>query len=385
MFETAKRNRVAINCWVLRNKNPDGIGYFTINTISRLIQNHPEIDFMILCDKKFAETYFDFPNTKKYFIFPPYRHPVLYVFYLEVILPFFLRKHKPSLFLSMDGFLSLLSRTRQVPVIYDLNFEHFPKNLPFRNRVYYQFFFKRFARKSFRIVTISEYSKKDIVDFYKIPAGKIDNVSCGINSSFSRLPATSVRKVREKLSEGHPYFFFVGSIHPRKNVKRLILAFNHFKEVTQSAFKLVLAGKIMWNDPELKDTFEVSPYKDDIILAGRLSDEELALYLGAAYALTFVPVFEGFGLPLVEAMQAGVPILASNTTSLPEVAGKAAIYADPFSVGDIAAGMQVLYENKDDICNQLIAIGNEQKALFSWDRTARLLWNTVESAIATRD
>ena len=133
--------KIAINCWVLRNKQTDGIGYFTINAISRLIKTHPEVHFQILCDKNFTEDYFDFENVSKHPIFPALRHPVLYVYYLELIVSRFLKKHKPDLFLSMDGFLSLASSCKQMPVIYDINFEHKPEDLKLKNRLYFRFFF----------------------------------------------------------------------------------------------------------------------------------------------------------------------------------------------------------------------------------------------------
>ena len=372
---------IAINCWVLRNKQIDGIGYFTINTLQRIISNHPDVSFIILCDKNFTEPYFDFKNVTIRKVFPPYRHPLLYIFYIEFMLPFILWRIKPDVFLSAEGFLSLLSSCKQVPLIYDLNFEHYPQNLDFKNRLYFRFFFKRFARKATRIATISEYSKTDIVQLYKIAPEKIDNVSCGINSNFYVLSEAERLQARTKYSAGIPYFFFVGSMHPRKNMLRLLQAFNIFKKQSGCNIKLVIAGAMVWNQSEIFEIYEASPYKNDIHFTGRLSDDELKQALGAAYALTFVPIFEGFGLPVVEAFEAGVPVLAANATSLPEVAGNAAIYADPFDIADIAAGMNKLYENKYGLCAALIQKGFEQKKLFSWDRTAVLLWDTIQKAM----
>ncbi|MGC4104645.1 glycosyltransferase family 4 protein [Ferruginibacter sp.] len=372
--------KIVINCWILRNKNLDGIGYFTINTVRRIIQNNPEVSFVLLCDKNFTEPYFNFSNAEIKRVFPPYRHPLLYVFYMELVLPFVLKKQQPDLFFSLDGFLSLCSSCRQLPVMHDLNFEHYPENLAFRNRVYYRFFFKRFAKKAARIATISEYSKADISKLYHIPAEKIDNVSCGINSSLHVLNEEEKKASRARYSEGKPYFFFVGSMHPRKNMLRLIQGFTEFKKNTGSDLKLVIAGAALWDQSALQEVYTTSAYKSDIHFAGRLSDDELKSALGAAYALSFVPVFEGFGLPVVEAFEAGVPVLASNVTSLPEVAGDAAVYADPFNVQDIAKGMQLLYENKDGLCPSLIQKGFEQKKKFSWDATAAMLWQTILKA-----
>ena len=304
--------KIAINCWVLRNKQLDGIGYFTVNTISRVIKNHPEAEFMILCDKDFTENYFDFPNARRYPVFPALRHPVLYIWFMEAVMPFFLRKHRPDLLVSMEGFSSLLSATRQMPVVYDINFEHQPQDLALKNRLYFRFFFKRFVRKATRIVTISEYSKQDIASFYKISDTKIDNVSCGINGNFDPLSPAVVSSTREKFSGGKPYFFFVGSMHPRKNIKRLIEAFTQFRQQTPSAYKLLLAGAIWWSKSTIEEAYNSSPFKDDIIFTGRLSEDDLKKVLGSAFALSFVPIFEGFGLPIVEAFQSEVPVHSST-------------------------------------------------------------------------
>ncbi len=373
---------IAVNCWILRNKKLDGIGYFTVNAIAHLIKNHPEVHFQILCDKKFTETYFDFPNSSKHKLFPALRHPVLYVIYMELVLPFFLRKHKPDLMVSADGYLSLLSSCKQIPVIYDINFEHKPQDVKLKNRIYFKFFFKRFARKAKRIATISEYSKKDIADYYKLDPSTIDNVSCGINSDFLPLNEQEIIAVKNKWSGGKPYFFFVGSMHPRKNIKRLIDGFNLFKQNTGSDFKLILAGSILWSKTEIEDSYTKSPFKDDILFTGRLSDEDLQKMLGAAYALSFVPIFEGFGLPIVEAFQSGVPVICSNVTSMPEVAGDAAWMVDPFRIDDIAAGMEKLSADTE-YRNQLIAKGHIQKKKFSWEQTAKLLWECISKVTVT--
>ncbi len=373
--------KIAINCWVLRNKQLDGIGYFTVNTLSRIFRDHPETEFLVMADKNFTEPYFDFPNVTIHKVFPPYRHPVLYVTYMELVVPQFLKKHKPDLFISAEGFLSLRSGISQLPVIYDLNFEHFPENLAWKNRVYFKTFFKHFAKKAARIATISEYSKDDIVNLYGIPENKIDNVSCGINSSFNPLNIVKREEARRKFSSGKPYFFFVGSMHPRKNVHRLLLAFEKFKDSTGAEMKLVIAGSMLWSKSEILETYEKSRYRDDINFTGRLSDNDLALALGGALALTFVPVFEGFGLPIVEAFQAEVPVLAANVTSLPEVAGDAAVYADPFNIDSIANGLEKLYRNENGLLDQLVQKGRIQKLKFSWDNTSRLLWDCILKAI----
>jgi glycosyltransferase involved in cell wall biosynthesis len=373
--------KIAINCWVLRNKQTDGIGYFTINTVSAIIKSHPDVHFLILCDKNFNEDYFDFDNVTLYHLFPSLRHPVLYFFYMEFVLPFFLKRKRPDVYVSTDGFLSLTSKTIQIPIIYDINFEHKPQDLKIQNRLYFRFFFKRFARKANRIATISEYSKQDIAQFYKIDPGKIDNVSCGINSNFFVRSQEEIKSTKNKWSAGKSYFFFVGSMHPRKNIGRLIEAFNLFKDATKSDLKLLLAGSILWSKSEIDDAYHNSPYRQDIVFSGRLNDADLQKVLGAAFALAFVPLFEGFGLPIVEAMKSGVPVISSNVTSMPEVAGPAAIYVDPLRIDSISKAMIAIYEDAH-LRSSLIEKGEQRQKLFSWEKTASLLWQCIQKSLA---
>jgi glycosyltransferase involved in cell wall biosynthesis len=372
---------IAINCWILRSKQVEGIGNFTIETLRPMIMAHPEVEFQILCDKNFTEDYFDFPNVTKYHIFPPYRHPFLYLYFMEFVVGRFLSKHKPDLFLSMEGFLCLHTKHKQLPIIYDLNFEHQPKDLPFRNRVYFRTFYPRFARKGRRVATISEYSKTDINKTYGVPLDRIDNVSCGVKDKFHPLDNDLKNQTKNKYSSGNDYFFFIGSMHPRKNIVRLIQAFEIFKLNTNASLKLILAGNIFWDDESIKSVIASMKFKDDVILTGRVTDEELAMLLGSAFALTFVPTFEGFGLPIVEAFQCKVPVICGNTTSMPEVAGDAALMVDPFNVEDIAGSMKKMWED-ENLRTNLIEKGFVQKNLFSWKRTASLLFDSIIKAVS---
>ncbi|MGC4231684.1 MAG: glycosyltransferase family 1 protein [Niabella sp.] len=371
---------IAFNCWVLRNKNIDGIGNVVIEVLRPMIEAHPETKFLLLCDKNFTEDYFDFPNAAVYRIFPPYRHPALYILYLEIVLPVFLKKHKPDVFVGMDGMISLRSKTKQIAVIHDLNFEHFPQNLPFRNRVYYKYFFKKFAAKAETIVTVSNYTKSDIIKYYNIIPDKIDVITLGAKELFQPLPETDIAYTQAKYTSGASYFFFVGSMHARKNIQRLMQSFDSFKKKTKSDFKLVLAGNILWEANEIKSVYDSLTYRHDIIFTGRISDSELKYLLGAAYCLTFIPLFEGFGLPIVEAFQAGVPVICSNTSSMPEVAGGAALLVNPFNIEEIAIAMKKITSD-ESLRKELIQKGNTRKNLFDWRNTAGMLYESIVKTV----
>ena len=371
--------KLVFNCWLLRNRQLDGIGNFTVQVMQHIIQDYPEQQFDILVDKKFENIYFDYPNVVLHRIFPTFRHPLLYIYFLEIRLSLYLKKLKPDLLIAMDGFLSLTSNAKQLPVVYDLNFEHYPENLPWRNRAYYRFFFPKFVRKAKRVITISEYSKADIIKTYNYPANKIDDVYCGISDYFYPCSEDEKKQIKAKYANSNEYYFFVGTMHPRKNILRLIKAFAEFKKNNRNNLKLVLAGHIMWDDESIKNVIESHSIKDDILLVGRVSNEELRLLLGSAWALVFVPVFEGFGLPVVEAWQCGAPVICSNVTSIPEVAGDAAIIVDPFNIPDIASAMQKMTDIH--VREQYVNAGQKRKKLFSWSRTAKLFWDSIQRTL----
>ena len=175
---------------------------------------------------------------------------------------------------------------------------------------------------------------------------------------------------------------FVGSLHPRKNILNLIKAFSLFKKESESDVKLLLAGPIFWGLADINKVIQDNQLKDDIVFTGRQNDEDLALILGSAMALTFIPYYEGFGIPLIEAMQAQVPIIASNATSIPEVCGDAALLVNPFDVQDIKQAMLHVFAS-EDIRNGLIKKGQIQKQKFSWDKSADLLWQSILNASQT--
>ncbi len=287
---------------------------------------------------------------------------------------------RPDLFLSPDGFLSLGARCRQLPVIHDINFEHHPGDSKWLTSKYYRYFFPRFASEATRIATVSEFSKKDISDTYKIDPSKIDVVYNGINEFFKPADDWSQQGTRTKFSYGKPYFLCVGALHPRKNIKRLIEAFGIFKKNLKSDVKLMFAGPGFWGLKEIRRTIEKCEYQNDIIFTERLSDEDLSKVMSAALALTYVPYFEGFGIPVIEAMAAEIPVITSNVTSLPEVAGDAALLVDPLNISDIAAAMARVYQNRE-LREELISRGRARCHNFSWDRSAALLWESVEKSV----
>ncbi len=364
------------------------MGWFTYQTLRRITHEHPEHQFIFIFDRPYDPSFIFSDNITPVVAGPPTRHPLLWFFWLEFVIPGILRKYKADVFFSPDGFLSLRTKVKSIPVIHDISFAHRPKDLPFSVRTYYNFFFPRFARKAYRICTVSLYSQKDIIKTYGVARPIIRVVYNGVNEAYKPLVDNEIQQVRLKYSDGLPYFLYVGSLHPRKNVGNLLKGYDQLIKRTGLNIKMVIVGERMWaksQEPPPAPSLGRKGIGASVVYTGRLEPEELYRVMGGALALTFVPWYEGFGIPVLEAMAAGVPVLTSNVTSLPEVGGHAVLYASPGSVDEISAGMERLATDPA-LRSQLIAAGLERHKMFSWDKTARKVWLSIDTVLkAIRD
>ena len=203
----------------------EGIGWFTYESLKRITVNNPKHSFIFIFDRPYDKEFIFSDNITPVVAGPPTRHPVLWFYWFEFVIPGILKKYKADLFLSPDGFLSLSTKIPSVGVIHDINFVHRPKDLPFLTRYYYNYFFPKFAQKAHKLATVSEYSKNDISDSYNIIPEKIDVVYNGCSTLYKPLDKKTINKTREKYSNGNEYFLFIGALNPRKNVSRLLKSF----------------------------------------------------------------------------------------------------------------------------------------------------------------
>ena len=171
---------------------------------------------------------------------------------------------------------------------------------------------------------------------------------------------------------------FVGSLHPRKNLARLFTAFDKFKQQNRNDVKLVIVGEKRWWTEPIQKSYDAMDCKDDVVFVGRLSAEDLHKVTAAALASVYVSYFEGFGIPILEAFRCDTPVITSNVTSMPEVAGDAALLVDPFNEDSIAEAMaKVLDEN---VRKDLILKGRERAKAFSWNQAAEVIWESLMKA-----
>ena len=367
---------IAVNTRFLLKDRLEGIGRFSYEVLKRIVTSHPEHNFFFIFDRPYSEDFIFAKNITPVVVFPPARHAFLFVWWFEFSIPRILKKINADLFFSPDGYLSLRTKIPSVQVIHDLNFEHYPEYIPFLARHHYLHYFPKFAHKARNIIAVSEYTKKDIVELYKISPEKVTVAYNGVSDFFTPCTKDEILKTQKDYTGAKPYFFSVGSLHPRKNICNLLLAFDTFRDKKPAEVKLLIAGEAYWWNNEMEKTYKNMRHREDVIFTGRIDNETLRRLYGSALALTYVSLFEGFGLPIAEAMCCNCPVICSNTTSMPEVGGDAALYIDPVSHESINDAMIRIIEN-DNLRIDMIEKGKKQKDKFSWDKTAEIVWESI--------
>lgn len=380
LSELTKPKKIAVNVRFLIKGKLEGIGLFTYETLKLIVRDNPDVEFFFLFDRAYDPEFIFGPNVKPVVLFPQARHPFLWFWWFEVSVAGWLNKHKPDLFLSTDGYGCLRTEVPQVLVMHDLAYEHFKDHVPVLTRSYYQHYMPRYAHKATRIATVSEFSKSDIIKQYGIKPSLIDVVYNAAKEVYQPVGLETQLETKQRVANGCDYFVYVGSIHPRKNIARMLAAFEIFKHQTGSSKKMVIVGRMAWHYKDVNDALAKMKHRDDVLFAGHVEPEELGRIVASAYAMVYVSLFEGFGIPIVEAMSCRIPVITSNISSMPEAAGDAAILVDPTSTNDIAEAMIKLVANKQ-LYNSLVERGQQQLKKFSWQLSADKLWQSCMKAL----
>ena len=359
--------RIAINARFLIEGKMEGIGYSCWEIYRRMIELNPQHTFILLFDRPYSTIFTTFKNVIPVVIYPPARHPFLWLIWFEWAVPKALRKWKADVFFSHDGFTSISTNVPVILTVHDLAFLAFPNQIPFLVYHFYRIFMPLYLRKANHIFTVSNFVKEDIQTKYGINPSKISVIYNGCR----HIMTNDLEPINHKIPLSSTYFFYYGAIHPRKNIENAIKAYNLFRSQNEGQILFLFAGRMAWSTKEIEKTWKESPYSEDIHFLGYLSDASIYHFLKHALALVYISLHEGFGMPIIEAFAAETPVITSNNGALAEISGEGALLVDPSDINDIAMGMNEIYVNTS-LRSHLSEAGKKELARFNWDNSAQI-------------
>lgn len=300
------------------------------------------------------------------------RRPLRRILWEQAALPLLARQARLDLLHGAVNVNPVLSLCPTVVTVHDLSFMRTPQAFPPMQRAYLRSQVWRSVRAARRVIAVSQATKQDLIELFKAPAERIDVVYNGVDASFSPAPAAEVEAFRRRAGLPERFILHLGTLEPRKNLVRLVQAFAQMRgaEAGQPAVRLVLAGGQGWDYDAIFAEVARQGLEQEVLFPGYVADQELAWWYRAATLFVYPSLLEGFGLPVLEAMACGAPVVTSNRSSLPEVAGEAALLVDPTAVDALAAALLRLLGDAG-LASELRSRGLAQAARFPWSRTAQ--------------
>jgi len=349
---------------------PTGVEFYAAQIIKGLASLDKTNQYILYFRTKPQEWFYQLPGNFKIKVLPFPK------FWTQIRLSIEMLFHPVDVLVIMASALPFIHPKKSVVTVHDIAFEIFSGIYTgFMN--YYQKFFARFAVKNaIRILAVSEATKKDLIKIYNVAPDKIQVTPLGVDSEFRPIPYDQVQSVLDKYKLVYKkYILYLGTLQPRKNIQKLIDAFLKLKNEHRIEEKLVIAGNKGWLwEPIIK---KIESSRDVIYLDYVANEDRVALYNGAV-TLALVSNYEGFGLPPLEAMACGTPVVVSDISSLPEVVGDAGVLVDPNSTGSIADGLLELITNKQ-LQKELSEKGLLRAKQFTWAETSRKTLAIIES------
>lgn len=352
-----------------------GIHHYTANLITHLARIDHEGEYYILCRKESGL----FPAQRQ-IIIRNYRFPGYAALRMFVIIPLKLIRMKAGVVVEPAHFgpFNLPAGIKRVTVIHDLTPLMFPRMHRFHSQLLQRLFLGGILRRADLIITNSENTGRDVNRYFPNAEKKVKRIYLGRDE---RVTFNPDRNILHKFGVDKPYFVFTGTIEPRKNLVNLLDAYTLFRKSSGFMHMLVIAGRKGWKSRDFFKKLSAHPYADDIRLCGYVERHELSALYSQAVALVYPSKYEGFGLPVVEAMSCGTPCLLSRNSSLPEVGGDAALYFDPGDPGSIAGCMQKAAEDPD-LRNLLSGRAKLQAEKFSWNDHVRMFDKAIKNLFA---
>jgi glycosyltransferase involved in cell wall biosynthesis len=343
-----------------------GVGNYTRQLLTHMLALDGEHHFLLLANRPEATR--DFPSHARVrSLIQPFPSRMLW---MQGVLPKLLRDARPNICHYPNSIGPLLSPCRYVVTIHDMTLSIMPQYHRWRSRLLYRPLIPLVARRAERIITVSEHARADIIRLLRVPSDRVVVIPEAAAPIFHSAPPEEQARVRERYQLNGPYLLYVGTLEPRKNLVRLIHAWHQLWRRGAIPHQLVLVGGRGWQDAAIYRTIKLLDCGDALRLVGYVPTADLPALYSAADAFAFPSLAEGFGLPVIEAMACGTPVLVSTAQALQELAGDAALAVDPHDQQAMAAALERLLTDpalRDD----LRARGAQRAAAYSWAAAAR--------------
>ena len=356
-----------------------GVGYYTENMMSSMMKVAPEHSYVLFANRDIRLTWQQLGTEK---VYDRHFFPVRAV-WMQAALPVALKAVSPDICHFTNYLAPLICHCPYVVTIYDMTVFVTPRYHNLKKLVLDRTLIPGVARRANAIITVSNSARHDILRYLHVPASKVHVIMGGVSPCFR--PVTdraTLEAVAVQYGLRRPFFLYVGTIEPRKNLCRLVQAFGKVRGAGLP-HQLVIVGQTGWHFNPVFEEVRRLGLTNDVIFTGYVPLEHLPALYSMAEVMAFPSLYEGFGLPVLEAMACGTPVLTSRSSSLVEVAGDAALLVDPLSVDEIAAGLCYLHQHPDH-ADELRRRGIRHASRFTWEATARATLNVYHRVTSTR-
>ncbi len=355
-----------------------GISSYIYNVLRHLPGTASDMEYTVFLNEK---RYKGPPGLRLQVSRLPTNRPPVRIVWEQALLPWFARSEELDLLHNTAFVGPLASSCPYVTTVHDLSFLYHPDSFRTLRRRYLQAFARMSARRARRVIAVSESTKQDLVKIYGISPAKIDVVHNGVDTSFQPLPADQVAAFRQQKGLPDRFMLFVGTLEPRKNVVRLVEA---YARLSKERPPLVLVGGRGWFYDEIFGRVKALELTDEVHFPGFVPAEDLPLWYNAADLFVYPSVYEGFGLPVLEAMACGTAVITSTASSLPEVVGEAGKLVDPTDTDGLATAMEQVLGDRE-LQEQMQAAGLVQAGGFSWEKAARQTVDSYRQALTPEE
>jgi len=371
--------RIVVNSAFLTATYSEGYTNFLFETFKRITTNHPDHEFVFVCESQSAGTFNFGNNVKIHSLKQRKNNVVILKYWYDIRIPYLLRKYKADLFFSPGNLCSVHTKVKQCVMVNDFSFlkssSHFTKT----PLLFYKKHMVKSIRKANEIIVFSAFTKKEIIRDYEGAADKVTIIYNGITNGYGLATDEISDETKKKYTGGKDFFLYAGSLHPSMNLVNLLKAFSLFKKRQQSSLKLVICSTGTENNKSFVQLLNRYKYRSDVILSERTGESAGLRLLPSAYAMVYPVLADDFSTPLINAMQSGIPVITSVNSAMQEITDGAALYVNPGDPADIAAAMMRLYKD-EKLRNELIEKGRSSVLRYNWDKSAGQLWKSMQKA-----